>query len=301
MGPLLMIASAAFWALGTVFSKAILSSSDSVSPVPLLAIQLVASVLFLSPVIFRRAVDVNPALRRGWTGLLEPGAAYFFGILGLALISASLATVIGSLEPVIIPFVAWLLIRQRPQPLRMSLAVVATAGAIAASWDSSTQANSLLGIVLLVAGVVAAATYVVLSASHVLDVNPVVLAWSQQVWSLTVIIPICIVVTAFLPDQNWPQLPSTWLASAASGVCSYAIPFTLYLLALTRISLHAAAIYLCLIPVFGVFFAVRLLGEDLSTLQVAGAAIVVVTLALVALTQENPRPSTKPVLGQTHP
>lgn len=283
VGPLLMIGSAAFWALGTVFSKAVLSASDPVSPVPLLAIQLMASVTFLTPVILRRLGQVGPALRRGWTGLLEPGAAYFLGMLGLALVSASLATVIGSLEPVVIPFIAWLLIRRHPRPSQLLVAGIATAGAIAASWDDSTQANSVLGIALLVAGVVAAATYVVLSASHVIDVKPGILAWSQQMWSLALIVPTCIGVTILLPDQDWPGEPVTWLAAAASGVCSYAIPFVLYLMALTRIPLHTAAIYLCLIPVFGVMFAVMILGEDLSVIQVVGALIVVVALALAAL------------------
>ncbi len=54
-------------------------------------------------------------------------------------------------------------------------------------------------------------------------------------------------------------------------------------MALTRIPLHAAAIYLCLIPVFGVIFAVVILGEELSAIQVVGALIVVVSLALAAV------------------
>lgn len=74
----------------------------------------------------------------------------------------------------------------------------------------------------------------------------------------------------------WPQLGFDGLLLAAlSGVVNYAVPFWLYLSALTHLPVARAATYLTLIPVFGVFGSVVLLGERIGWLDIIGSGIVV--------------------------
>lgn len=129
VGAVLMITSAAFWAGGTVLSKAVLDETPT-DPLPLLTVQLTASVATLATAAAATRRSTRGAWRVGWTGLLEPGAAYSLGIVGLALTSATNATVLGSLEPMIVPFLTWLVLRHRLRFVQLGPIVVATTGAM---------------------------------------------------------------------------------------------------------------------------------------------------------------------------
>ena len=87
-----------------------------------------------------------------------------------------------------------------------------------------------------------------------------------------------------------PLRADALLWAAGSGVLGYAVPFWLYLSALTRMPVARAATYLTLIPVFGVVLSVVLLGETMTGVQALGAVVVVASLALgTRLDTSDPR------------
>ena len=61
--------------------------------------------------------------------------------------------------------------------------------------------------------------------------------------------------------------------------CSYAIALFLQLLAIPRIGQTNTALFLYLEPITGIFGAVLILSEQLSSIQLLGTAIVLVSLA----------------------
>ena len=61
--------------------------------------------------------------------------------------------------------------------------------------------------------------------------------------------------------------------------CSYAIALFLQLLAIPRIGQTNTALFLYLEPITGIFGAVLILNEQLSTIQLLGTVIVLVSLA----------------------
>jgi drug/metabolite transporter (DMT)-like permease len=74
----------------------------------------------------------------------------------------------------------------------------------------------------------------------------------------------------------WPEAtPGQLLLVGAAGILNYALPFWLYLTALTRMPVARAATYLTLIPVFGVLGAVLVLGERVTWLDLVGGVLVV--------------------------
>ena len=281
LGALLMLASAACWALGLVASKAVLDGTGA-SATSILTAQLGASVAVLVAVVVARRQRLAPALRDGWTGLLEPGIAYHLSLVGLVSTSAANATVIASLEPVVIPVLAWWLLRMRPTRLQWSMTSLATVGAIVVAWDGGGGDASVVGDMFVFASVVAAALYVVLSHRQVQHHDPLTLAAAQQGWALG----LCLVV-AVVADAGgvtvWPSGAAESLAIGGSGLLNYALPFVLYLAALRHLPVASAAGYLSSIPVFGLAASAALLGESVSVVQVVGAAVVV--LALVGLTR----------------
>jgi drug/metabolite transporter (DMT)-like permease len=279
-GQLLMIASAASWAAGLILTKATLDQTGA-SPSSLLLVQLGASVGVLAVASLLTGAWPRQVWRRGWVGLLEPGIAYQFALAGLALTSATNASVLGSLEPVMVPLIAWLLLRERPRAQLLVLVVGATIGSVLVSLSSSGADSSLAGDALIVASVAAAALYVVVASRQVATVRPLPAALTQQTWALglTVLVYVSLAGGAFWPDLT----PSGLLLGAVSGIVNYALPFWLYLSALTRMPVSRAATYLTLIPVFGVLGSVVVLGDGIGWLDVVGSALVVACLLLDSL------------------
>jgi drug/metabolite transporter (DMT)-like permease len=275
-----MIGSAAAWALGLVASKAALQRTAG-APVMVLAGQLTASVLALVLACVARRLPVRGALRDGWSGLLEPGLAYQLSLGGLALTSAASATVIASMEPVIVPVLAWMVLRTKPGARLVATSVAATVGAVIVSVaGANTEGQSVLGDALILASVVAAATYVVVSAAAVGRHQPLSLALAQQLWALALTVAVAAIYLAGggAPGEHWSL--GSGLVLAASGILNYALPFGLYLAALTRIDVAQAAQYLTLIPVFGVVGAVAFLGESVSAGALAGTVLIVASLTV---------------------
>lgn len=277
-GALLMVASAFTWAAGTVATKHALDLTAA-APSVVLVVQLIASVAALAVACAVAGAWPRRTWRRGWVGLLEPGVTYQLSLAGLSLTSAASASVLGSLEPALVPIVAWLLFRTRPGARVVAVVVGATVGSALVSFSASADGRSLAGDALIVAGVVTAACYVVLADRHVAGVNPLPAALTQQVWALGLVVP-CSAVTVALTSQPIWANTSVWpfAVTALSGVLNYALPFWLYLTALTRLPVSQAATYLALIPVFGVALAVILLGEPVTVMQCIGAVIVVASL-----------------------
>ncbi|WP_142097043.1 DMT family transporter [Pseudonocardia cypriaca] len=276
-GPLLMVASAATWAGGLVLTKLALDVTGA-APGSVLVVQLIASVGALAAACAVTGAGLAGAWRHGWVGLLEPGIAYQFALAGLALTSAANASVLGSLEPVMVPLIAWALLRQRPRPRLLVVIAGATAGSVLVSFSADGSSGSWLGDGLVVASVAAAALYVVVASKQVTTVAPLPAALTQQVWALGFVIACQVVLAGPLLSATPGQL----VLIAAAGILNYALPFWLYLTALTRMPVARAATYLTLIPVFGVLGAVLLLGERLTWLDLVGGALVVGSLVVDA-------------------
>jgi drug/metabolite transporter (DMT)-like permease len=276
-GPLLMVASAATWAGGLVLTKLALDVTGA-APGSVLVVQLIASVGALAAACAVSGAGLTGAWRHGWVGLLEPGIAYQFALAGLALTSAANASVLGSLEPVMVPLIAWALLRQRPRPRLLVVIAGATVGSVLVSFSADGSSGSWVGDGLVVASVAAAALYVVVASKQVATVAPLPAALTQQVWALGFVIACQFVLAGPLLSATPGQL----VLIAAAGILNYALPFWLYLTALTRMPVARAATYLTLIPVFGVLGAVLLLGERLTWLDLVGGALVVGSLVFDA-------------------
>lgn len=286
------ILSAACWGSATVMSKGVL---DHMPPMSLLAIQLTASitVLWLAVIVLRSGLRFDrPTRRASLSGLLEPGLAYTFGIIGLALTTASNAALIGAAEPLLILLLAWLFLKERIGGRILLLAAVATLGLVLVVVPDAaglTGEASLGGDILILAGTFFAALYVIATRRLVSTMEPLPLSALQQsvglVWTLGVLVIALLAGLATLGLDGLP-LPVLLLA-AASGVIQYALAFWLYLLALQSLPANIAGFYLTLIPVFGIAAAFVFLGEALSGPQWIGAALIIVSAGAVSRLQRE--------------
>ena len=285
------ILSAFCWGTATVMSKAVL---DHMPPLTLLVVQLVASILVLwrAVLVFVLVLGLRlrldrAARRASLSGLLEPGLSYALGIAGLALTTASSAALIGATEPLFILLLAWLFLGERISPKVMGMAAITTFGlALVVLPDTRFGAGqgSLLGDALVALGTLAAALYVIATRKLVFTLDPLPLSALQQ--SIGLAFAITIAATVVLVDVDpvgLAHLPPEILALAAlSGVVQYALAFWFYLFALRHVPVNVAAFSLALIPVFGIGAATLFLGETLTLIQAAGAAMIIGAVAAVS-------------------
>jgi drug/metabolite transporter (DMT)-like permease len=147
------------------------------------------------------------------------------------------------------------------------------------------------GDALILASVVAAAMYVVVSAAAVDRNPPLALALAQQLWALTLTAGVAAVYLAGGGSPGERLDVGAALVVAGSGILNYALPFGLYLAALARIDVTKAAQYLTLIPVFGVVGAVTFLGESVSAGALVGTLVIVASLAVATRSDRHAAPA----------
>jgi drug/metabolite transporter (DMT)-like permease len=294
---LALAASAACWGLATVATKGQLAE---VPPMPMLVLQLAASVAFLwtAVLVTRAPVRLDrAALRASLSGLLEPGLAHSAGTAGLALTTASSTTLINAAEAPATVLLAWLFLRERVGPSTMLVAAVAGAGVglvILPDLDG-LGGGSLAGDGLVAIATLLASVYVIVSRRLIGGMAALPLVALQQtvglLWSV-----LALVAAAAL---GWAPLglselaPRTIALAALTGVVQYAIAFWLWLAGLRHLPASRATLFLSLIPVFGVAGGALALGERLGPSQWIGAAVVLVAVqALVRAEPDTPAPPT---------
>ncbi len=282
---LAMIASAACWGLGMVMSKYTVSA---VPPVTLLVVQLLASVsvLWLMTALRRMPITWSwGTLRKGMTGVLEPGLAYLAGLIGLTMTSSSSASLISAMEPFMIAALAWVLLRERITRRAGLLMLLAVCGVVLVTGAESGGAGqtSLPGDLLILLGTGFAALYVISSRRSVLGLDPLPLAALQQSFGLLLaLLALPWALTLGGEQTHIAQVPlSAWGWSLLTGVVQYAMAFLLYLNALKVLPATRAALFLTLIPLFGVGGSALFLGEALTAVQITGGGLIL--LALIGL------------------
>ncbi len=277
-----LVAACAFWAAGTIVSKALLTS---VPPVMFLIVQLAPSAVVLCAMAFFR----RPRLPRGpmllavlLLGALNPGLSYTFSMLGLVSTQANVATLLWAGEPIMIIVLAAAFLGERLSPVLLALAFAAAIGVFFASGVGNAFEAPMAGIALILLGVACCAVYTVLSRMIVETYDPLAivalqqaagLAWALTIWPLE------------LKTSPSVALSALSIAEISGGIVSglmyYAAAFWFYLKALGQMPASRAGLFFNLIPVFGIVLAAILLGERLSAMQWFGALLILVSITTI--------------------
>ena len=278
-----LVAAAACWGVGTVVSKQVV---DEVAPLTLLPAQLAASCAFLLVLVLIRREALTwtrPVRRLAALGVLNPGAAYALGLVGLTTITASLSVLLWALEPVAVMLLAALVLRERV-PAGLAAAVsVAIAGVVLVVYRPGATGDAV-GITLTVVSIGFCALYSVLTRRLLLDDSTLAVVLAQQAAALLFAVVLASVV-APAGGPGWDlggHESGVWAAAAASGVLNYGAGFWFFVTGLRRVPAAVAGSFLPLIPVFGLL-AGHLIGERLEPRQWIGAVVIVAATAVIAL------------------
>lgn len=281
------IMAAMCWGGALVMSKGALGSFY---PVTLLIIQLMASVTFLWCVVAFRKISAPTAsvlARLSLLGLLEPCLTYVLVLIGLTFTGASEASLLQSLESIMIVLLAMLLLKEIPSINFIVLSAMILVGLFfALDIHGGNVKEGWFGASLISLGMLSAAFYVVLSSRIAKEQDVFYIVACQQTLALVAsILMLSLEWTIYPESKAFAALPGSlevWGLALVSGVVQYALAFSFYIYSLKYIRAGLAGMFLNLVPVIGVVGAVVFLGERLSLLQVGGAALTIIALVLIA-------------------
>jgi drug/metabolite transporter (DMT)-like permease len=227
----------------------------------------------------------HPGLARAaTTGLIEPWGAYTLGNIGIIFSSGAFVALVSSLNPVLVSILALPFLGERVSRTAAALMVVSIAGVgFVIGGDAFSGSLDPLGIIFAVLGLFCGATYALVSSKLVRTVPVLPLVTLQLLVACVASAGVFFVRVVILGGE--PGLPtelSVWAVAAATGIFGGAAPFILFLEATKRIPTTTTAQFGTLVPVIALVGGVLLLGDQPSTFQLFGTAVVVAALSALA-------------------
>jgi drug/metabolite transporter (DMT)-like permease len=283
------LALAVFGAIGFA-GKAIiikLAYRHGVDAVTLLALRM-ACALPLFAALAWWAGRGRPALTgRDWRvaatlGFLGYYLASFLDFAGLQYVTASLERLILYLNPTVVVVLGWLLHRQRVSRGQLLALGVSYCGILVAfAHEIRLEGGDVaLGSALVFASTLSYSLYLVLSGQEVRRLGALRLTGLAS----TVACVLCVLQFLVLRpvDTLWALAPAVWWLSLLNALLCTVAPVLMVMMAVERIGAATAAQAGMIGPVVTLLMGVALLGEPLTVWVVAGTALVLVGVALLA-------------------
>ena len=228
---------------------------------------------------------------RGLLMLIGMGAIGYAGqsfsyFTALTLASAGLVALLLYLFPALVALLSWLVLRHPLSRLQVVALVLALAGSLLTIGRAGDGAP--LGIALGLAAALIYSVYILVGARLPAEVTPTA--------STAVVTSAAAAVYALVALARGVSLPATssgWLAILAVAVIGTVMAIAFFLAGLERLGAVKSSVYSTLEPAFTLALAAALLGEPVTLLRVAGGALIlgaVLLLARADLTRAAARP-----------
>ncbi len=223
-----------------------------------------------------------------WGGIaLGADIALFFSAVKLT--SIVNATIIGSMQPVVVGVIAARFFGERIGLRNVAWSAVALAGTVVVvAAGASDDTSDLRGDLLALAAMLSWSAYFIASKNSKKTMTSTEFTAGTALWTMAICAPLGFV---FGQDMSWPSATNWgWLVlmAATSGLIGHAMMNW----SLVRIPLWVGSTFTLLIPVFSALLAWIVLDESLTLLQGVAMAVVIGALAVVVRNQSQPAAAT---------
>lgn len=279
-----------FWGLSFVSSKTILNSG--VPPMTMVCIRFVIATVVLN--VFLRRLDPAARLRKkdilplAVSGLFGVSIYFFFESRGIKFTSASHASMIIAVIPVVTLLVEALFFRTRISLLTIAGIMLSVVGVVFVVWRPGSAAGkaTLLGDLFMFGACIAWVVYIILSKDLHKRLSEIAITAYQSLFGTAFLIPFALLeMHEWVPITLAAGLNLAYLALFCSALANF-----LYVYALSRLGPIAVSPYINLIPVVGVLGGVVILGESIAWSQVAGGVVILAGVLLVSRKRRSVTP-----------
>lgn len=214
-------------------------------------------------------------------GLLQTTVFFYALAVGVSYVPAGIAAVLINTQPLFTAFFSVIIFKERlsfKAGLGIAIAFLCIPLVVIPQLHGST---SLKGVAILIIAAVAWSSSILIFKRNVpRSFSPLFVAILQMWLGTTALV----LLTGIFSKINFTAIPLTteWslLYTAAIGTC---IPYTLWFFLLRRFKATYISTYTFLIPVFGLFFGVVVLGEKLLPIEMLGVSGVIAGVMIVVL------------------
>jgi len=287
----LVILAMVFWGFTFVAFK---FANLSFRPITIVFFRLTVSIFFLFgfAFFFKRLNKIKKKDQKWFLllALVEP-FFYFLGeAYGLTMVTATIGAVIISTIPLIVPFAAYYLFREKLTPMNylglgisfggVLLVVLTRSGGLAADWK---------GILLMFVAVLSAVSYTMVVKVLAEDYTPITITAYQSFYGLLMFVPLFLIFEIkhldFSMVTGQSLLAVSYLGVFGSGIC-----FILITIGIRELGAAKANIFGNLIPVVTAIVSYFLLKESMPFMKILGIFIVILGLLLSQISSLRVKP-----------
>ena len=276
LGTISVVASGLCFGSMPVFARAAYASG--VDPPTLLLLRFTVAAAVLWAVLLARGARLP---RGRWLAVLAAmgGLGYagqsFFYFTALTMASAGVVTLVLYLYPALVALLSRLVLGHALSPLQVAAVATALVGSVLTVGRAGDATP--LGILLAVLAATTYAVYILTGSRIPAEVTPTA--------SSTAIITGAAISYAALGAVRGVRLPGTpggWGAALAIALVCTVLAIFLFQAGLQRLGAVRASVYSTVEPAFTLLLAAALLGERLTALRVAGGALIIGAVVLLA-------------------
>jgi len=277
----LVILAMIFWGFSFVTFKI---ANQSFRPITIVSFRLFVSIFFLFGFAwsFKRLNRIKKKDQLWFVlmALVEP-FFYFLGeAYGLTMVTATIGAVIISTIPLIVPFGAYYLYKEKLTPMNYLGLLISFGGVLLVVLNKSGGlAANPLGILLMFVAVLSAVSYTLVVKRLADDYNPITITAYQSFYGLLMFIPLFLIFE--VPHLDFSQVTTPSLLSVVYlGVFGSGICFIIMAMAIRELGAAKSNIFANLIPVVAAILSFFLLKEAMPLLKILGIFIVILGLLL---------------------
>ena len=284
------------WGLTFVFFK---FAFESFKPISIIFIRLIISTLllyFLSKVLKKSQRIKRKDFRLFFILAFFEPFLYFMGeSFGLTYVSATLAAVIISLIPLIVPVFAYIFYGERLSRMNVLGLIISVAGVLVVVLSNGDElAATMKGFLLMFIAVLAAVGYTLTVKKLAHTYNGFTITCCQNAIGTGLFLPFFLVFD--LNGFNTDLSTNSVLAVLYLAIFGSSITFVLFTIAIREIGVAKSNIFANLIPVFSAIASYFLLNEPMPFLKVLGIVIVLAGLVMSQVKSITLRKQKMPVI-----